>query len=358
MNRTKALAMNTSIRAGRRAAAWVMAIAVVSMGVQDAVAQKSDRAGTAGALELLVPVTARNSALGNNATSGLNTMSGLEGLHSNPGALSVNAGTGALFSRMEYVADIGVNYFGIAQRFGSNNIAFTLTTWDFGDIALQTELDPEKSDVTYRASNLVAGVTYARQLTDRIAAGATFKAVNETIADVGATALAFDAGMTYLVGESGLRMGVSLKNIGSELTFSGTGLVHQVKLTTQEPGATTTALAIESAGVELPSLLNFGVSYTRGLGSQGSVTLLGNFRSNSFDQDQFAGGIELGFQDIIYVRGGYEYQQDRDLTFFKGASLGAGLNLNVGSNRVSVDYAYVPTEFFDAVQYITASISL
>jgi len=335
-----------------------MAIAMVFLSVQESVAQKSDRAGTAGATQLLVPITARNTALGNNATSGLATMNGLEALYSNPAGLAVNGGTSAMFSRMEYVADIGVNYLGLAQRIGNNNIAFTLTAWDLGDIPLQTETQPEISSVTYDATFLTAGISYARVLTDRISAGATFKVINEAIHDVNGTAIAVDAGMTYLVGETGLRMGVSLKNIGSELKYSGTGLVRQVQLPDQNPVATSNAVAIEAAGVELPSLLNFGLAYTRDLGAQGSVTLMGNFRSNSFDEDQYSGGIELGFQDIVYVRGGYTLQGNQDVTFYTGASFGAGLNLNVGSNRLSVDYAYIPVDFFDAVQYITASVTI
>ncbi len=350
--------MNTTIRMSRRAAAWVMAIAVVFLGVQDVAAQKSDRAGTAGAAQLLVPLTARNTALGNNTTSGLNNMNGLEALYNNPAGLSVNGGTAAMFSRMEYVADIGVNFFGFAQRLGNNNIALTVSAWDFGDIPLQTETSPEISSVTYNASFITAGFSYARQLTDRIAAGVTLKAINETIDDVSGSAIAFDAGMTYTVGETGLRMGVSLKNIGNELQYAGTGLIRQVQLPDQNPVATSNAVALESEGAQLPSLLNFGMAYTRDLGTQGSVTVMGNFRSNSFEQDQYSGGLELGFQDIVYVRGGYQLQEDSDLSFFTGATFGAGLNIPLGANRIAVDYAYVPADFFDAVQYITASVTL
>src|SRR5690606_41226926 len=88
----------------------------------------------------------------------------------------------------------------------------------------------------------------AGQLTDRIAAGVTCKGVNEASHDMSATAVAFDAGMTYLVGESGLRIGVSLKNIGSEMTYSGTGLIYQVRLPNQDPTANSNAVAIEAAG--------------------------------------------------------------------------------------------------------------
>ena len=73
--------------------------------------ESGSRAGTAGAEQLLVPLTARYTALGGSVSSSLSGMSGLEALYANPAGLSTNAGTSALFSRVEYVADIGVNYF-------------------------------------------------------------------------------------------------------------------------------------------------------------------------------------------------------------------------------------------------------
>ena len=347
----------------------VLALCLMSLGAVEARAQDvgggggslgqtGSRAGTAGSAHLLIPVTARHTALGATSTSGLANMHGLEALYSNPAGLSSNAGTAALFSRMEYVADIGVNYFGIGQAIGNNNLAFTISTWDFGDIPEQTESSPEISEVTYNASFITAGLTYARQLTDRIAAGVTVKAVNESIDDVSATAVAFDAGMNYVVGETGLRLGVSLKNIGNEIQYDGVGLTRQVRLPGQDPSANQNAVQIEAGTSELPSLLNFGVAYSRDLGASSQVTVLGNFRSNSFDQDQYAGGLELSFQELVYVRGGYQVVQDTDDTFFQGASFGAGLNLNLGGSRLTIDYAYLPTDFFEDVQFITASVTL
>ena len=110
--------------------------------------------------------------------------------------------------------------------------------------------------------------------------------------------------------------------------------------------------------MQLPALLNFGVAYSRDIGAGSVVTVLGNFRSNSFDQDQYSGGLELGFQDIVYVRGGYQLTDDMDQTFFKGVTFGAGLNLDLGGSKLSIDYAIVPTDFFDDLQYITASVTL
>ena len=319
----------------------------------------TNRAGTNGANELLVPLTARYSALGNSVTSVMADMNGLEALYANPAGLSNNTGTSALFSRLQYVADIGVNYFGVAQRFGENNLALAVSAWDMGDdLYRQTEINPEKTDVTFRVQFINVGLTFARTLTDRIAAGATVKLVNETIDDMTASGVVFDAGMTYVVGESGLRLGVALKNVGNELQYSGTSLGQTIRLPDQPSNAAVNTLVLESEGMQYPTLLNFGMSYTRNITSSASATLLGHFRSNSFEDDQFAGGLELGFREILFVRGGYEWAQTENETMYKGYAFGGGLNLDFAGTRITVDYALVPTDYFDDLQFITVSATL
>ena len=340
----------------KRLLTYALAIGLATSLTADVRAQ--DRAGTAGAQQLLIPVTARTAALGAGFTSSVPGANGLEGLYANPAALTVNGGTNALFSRMNYFADIGVNYFGIAQNFGANNVGLTVTAWDFGDIPLQTEEDPEITDVTWSASFITVGAAYARQFTDRISGGVNFKIVNERIDDMSSSGVAFDAGITYAVAESGLRFGVSLKNFGFSRNYDGTGLVRFANIPGQNPDAQPGAVEINGAQYELPSLLNFGVSYTREVGQGAVVSVLGNFRSNSFSENQYAGGLEAGYQNLFYVRGGYEFQQDMDQNAFMGWSLGAGFNLEVSGNGLSIDYAYRPAERLSNVQMITAAITL
>ncbi len=329
----------------------LIAMLLLGLSAQAANAQGDDRAGTAAASYLLVPTTARTSALGNTLTGGLNTLSGIEALTSNPAALMSNSGTSALFSRTNYVADIGINHFGIAQSVGNgNNIALTVTAWDFGDIP---EIDgveiTDPTAQTYSASTIIVGASYARSFTDRISAGVTSKFITESIDDVSGSTVAFDAGMTYSVGESGLQFGVSLRNFGGKLSFGGNGL------RTSDGGV---PITYESEAFELPSLLNFGASYTRQFAGDVSVTALGNFRSNAYDQAQYAGGLELGYANLIYVRGGMEIIPDSDQTFYQGWSVGGGLNLNLAGTGVGVDYGYRATDFFDGVHMFTANVSL
>ncbi len=338
----------------------VLAVGFTATTFLDAKAGDDERRGTAGSDHLVIPLTARTIGLGGGFASGLTGTNGLEGLWGNPAALTVNAGTNAMFSHMAYVAEIDVNYFGVAQRIGANQLALTLTSWGFGDIPLQTETSPDITDVTWTASNYILGATYAREFTDRISAGVTFKIVSERIDDVSSNGMAFDAGMTYVAGESGLRFGVSLKNFGPQRAFSGTGLKRNSRILTQagsDSGLDAT-VTLDGANFELPSLLNFGIAFTRPIGGAAEVTLMGNFRSNSFASDQYSAGLELGFQNLLYIRGGYALEDDMDLSFYSGGNFGAGLNLNVSGTAVAVDYAYRTTDVFDGVNVITAAITL
>ncbi|MEX0600212.1 MAG: PorV/PorQ family protein, partial [Rhodothermales bacterium] len=203
----------------------VMLAVLLGFATLDAHAQSNERFGTSSLTELTVPVTPRSVALGSAMTGGMNGASGVEALIVNPAAVMLNQGTGAMFSRMNYIADVGVNYFGVAQRFGSNNVSLTVTNWDYGDIPETTTDDPEIVETrTWSAGTIIAGLTYGRQLTDRIAAGVTLKGMTQSIDNMDARTFAVDAGMTYVVGESGLRFGVSLRNFGPQVGYDGIGL--------------------------------------------------------------------------------------------------------------------------------------
>ena len=101
-----------------------------------------------------------------------------------------------------------------------------------------------------------------------------------------------------------------------------------------------------------------GATFTRRVTANATVSVLGNFRSNSFDQDQFAGGLEVGLLDLFYVRGGFEFTQDQDLTLFKSGTFGAGLKADVASLAIAFDYAYRPTTFFSDVQVFTLNVTI
>lgn len=336
----------------------VLAALLLGLSMSDVHAQGDDRAGTAAMEELLVPVTPRTVSLSSSLTSGISGMSGVEALQSNPAALMTNPSTNALFSRVEYLADIGVNYFGVAQRFGNNNIALTVTSWDYGDIFRTDEANADNDpSSTYDASTTVLGLSLARQFTDRIAAGLTVKGLSRRIDDLDASGIAFDAGMTYVVGESGLRFGVSLKNFGPQMGFGGLGLNTGVSQT-GPTGGNTIAGEVRDLESELPSLLNFGAAYTRQFAGDLTATVTTNFRSNAYDLDNYAAGVEVGYQSLFFVRGGINLQADQDATAWEVWNVGAGLNLDMVGNGLAVDYSYRPSDVFSGVNMFSVGFTL
>src|SRR5690606_13396242 len=96
---------------------------------------------------------------------------------------------------------------------------------------------------------------------------------------------------------------------------------------------------VRDTGAELPSMLNFGAAYTRDVSSGFSATVLANFRSNAYDLPNYGAGLELGFQNLLYVRGGADLVSDADMNHWGFWNVGAGLNLPLGGSRLMVDYA-------------------
>lgn len=319
----------------------------------------SDRSGTSSFNELLSPVTPRTVALGQTLSGGLNDLSGVEAVASNPGALTTTQGSSAMFSRMEYPADIGVNYLGIAQAFGANSIALTVTAWDYGDIFRTTEESPEiDPNNTWTGSTVVVGGTFARRFTDRISAGATLKGMNQTLDNASASAIAFDAGITYAIPESGVRFGVSLRNFGTAAKFSGTGLGVDV-FQPGPIGENQVGTVVEASEGELPSLLSVGGSYTRQFEGNLAVTALASATSHSYTDAQFGGGLEASYDNLLYVRGGVNATTDTDREMWDVWNVGAGLNLPIGTARsIRVDYGYRPANFFGGSHLFSVGLSL
>ncbi len=81
----------------------------------------TNRKGTTGAEELLIPVGARGIATGG---AFLASLTGLESVYYNPAGLDLTPRTEAMFSYMSYFADIKVSYFAIStslERYGFNS---------------------------------------------------------------------------------------------------------------------------------------------------------------------------------------------------------------------------------------------
>ena len=94
----------------------ILVIAAISLlGFNSAIAGGGTRNGTGGATELLIPVGASSIAL---SGANISTISGIDALYWNPaGASHMSNSATALFSHMNYIADIGIEYGAVSANF-------------------------------------------------------------------------------------------------------------------------------------------------------------------------------------------------------------------------------------------------
>ncbi len=313
-----------------------------------ALAGAGNRTGTEGAAELLIPTGTRDIAMGGSTVS---ITSGIEALFWNPaGTATLRNPVVVYASHMNYIADIGVDYGAVSTSIeGFGVVSLSLKSLSVGEILVTSTTNPDGTGQTFTPQLFTAGLTYSRQLSDRIGVGLTANYVTETLGDVSASGFAFNVGVIYenLGSVDGLSLGVVVKNIGPQMKFSGPGLNIQATAANlnRPPGYYT----VDAAGFELPSTLEFGIGYKVALATDNNLQLSSTFQNNNFSDDEYKLGAEYSFQNLLFLRGGYNFAQkessQRDFIF--GPSFGAGVHGRVGSLDLTFDYAFRQTDFFD-----------
>lgn len=319
---------------------------------------QSDRIGTAGATELLIPVGARGVAMG---SANLTNSMGVDAIFWNPANISrSNKSVDVMASHMNYIADIGVEFGAVGINFGEfGSMAFSIKSLGIGDILKTTTTNPDGTGQTFAPQYTTIGLSYSKMLSDRVSVGTNINWVSENIDLVSASGLSFDFGVTYseLAGISGFNMAIILKNIGADLQFDGSGLWLPATNSNQSRGEQ--FYKIDAAKFSLPTTLDIGLGYTLAIDAQNSLDIVGSFVNHNFYTDQYKVGAEYSYDDLLFFRGGYNYTTEFDAneTLYK-FSLGFGLNYDIGGVGVMVDYAYLPTEYFDDTHLISLSLGI
>ena len=332
-----------------------LAVLAVSVVVGAAGAGSTNRTGTSGAPELRLMVGARSVAL---AGADLAMVSGVEALFYNPAGIVGTANkTEVTFSSTRYIADTRINYAAVAQSMGNlGYIGVSAKVLSVGDIIETTEAAPEGTGATFSPTFTTVGLTYGKAMTDRVNFGGTLYYVSERILQETSGGAAFDFGFQYDTGVHDVRFGVSLRDIGPNLQYSGSDLEQIVQLPGSDPQSTGRNVATQSAPYELPTalLLSLGVPVVKGVNS---FALFGTYSSNSYGRDEGRVGAEATVRKMVSLRGGYIYNGDSETMF--QYTYGLGLRVPFGGSHVLVDWAAQPVHngYFDDVQHISVSMT-
>ncbi len=314
--------------------------ALLLVALASAYAGNENRVGTAGATELLIPVGARGSSM---AGAVVANSYGVDALYWNPAGLAWLEGTEFMGSYLPYIADINVSYLAIGKNiedFGA--IALSVKAVNIGEIEETTEPFPNGTGSIFNPTLVVIGASYARAVTTQVNFGFTANYLREDIFQVSASGLAFDFGFTYEPRWRGITMGLTIKNYGPDIVFSGSGFERQ---------SGNRPVASSNAKSELPTSVNIGLAYNFVNQGLNSATFCGNFRSNNLSEDLWQGGVEYLYNERFALRAGYNYSSADEYLY--GASLGGGLKFDLGETSLSFDYSWTETAVFSDNQYFT-----
>ncbi len=318
-----------------------------------------NRAGTSAAPELRIPVGGRYLAMGGSAVA---SAVGPEAIFWNPAGVDLSLNdANAIFSYRQYIADMNVSYFAVSGRLGEiGSLALSFRNLSVGNINVTTMDQPDGTGEVFSPTYFVLGLTYSKQLSDRVSIGVNANMINESWARVSALGFSFDAGVEYknLFDVPNFSVGVVVKNLGGTMQYNGNGLWVQANDPNAARGITYYEVGAQSS--DLPSEISLGVSYTRSLDSDNKLNIAGAYVNNNYTFDDYKVGLEYSYRDMLFIRGGYLLtpQSDTDNpNIWQNFTAGLGFNLKQLSGiNISFNYAYIPVKYFTANNAFTIEV--
>jgi hypothetical protein len=314
------------------------------------------KVGTTAAPFLEIPVGARAIGMGG---AFVGTSDDVTALYWNPAGVARLNRSEAMFTHIEWIADMKFDYAGVAlslEEFGWIGLSFT--SLSMGDMLVRTVDQPEGTGEFFDAGSFAAAIHYARNLTDKFSIGFTAKYISERIWNMHAGAFAIDVGTLFVTNFlNGMRIGATVSNFGTEMKLEGRDArtFHPVD-PTNTGGNDRIPQNIEMNSWHLPLNFQFGVAVDAIKTDNHLLTLAVDALHPTDNYESLNVGAEYSFQRMFFLRGGY---QSLFLTDAEGGlSLGTGILAPLFGETMNarVDYAYSDFGRLEAVHSLAVSV--
>lgn len=351
---------------------------VVLMGLSapQAFAGNKDRSGQAGASELLINPWAASSGWGN---AGMSFVHGVEAIYGNVAGISSCNTLDLNFSHTSWLVGVGndtrISSFGLLARVGESSVlGLSFMSFSIGEIPITTTQSPDPGHLgTFKPNLMNINLSFAKAFSNSISGGFNLKIISESIKDMGGVGVALDAGIQYVTGPfDNVHFGITLKNIGPTMKFSGDGISLRVFMDNNSNQQFTMVQRVDD--FELPTQLSIAAAYDWLFAENNRLTIAGNFASNSFTNDQITLGFEYGWKEMFMIRAGYTYEKgiwakqftegvlydDNCMNVNRGLSAGCSVQVPLSKDenamKFAVDYSYRDTYTFGGTHSVGARI--
>ena len=324
-------------------------------------ASAQSKVGTTAAQFLGIAVGPIASAMGGAYVAASGDVSSL---YWNPGAIVQADKSEFIFSNTDWLVGTKFRWFGFIMNLdGENAIGVHITQLDYGEDDVTTVAAPDGNGEKWSAADLAVGISYSRRLTDRFSIGGTAKYVSERIWNESASNITFDAGLLFVTDFNGLRLGMSMSNFGGDLQLDGMDLYNQIDIDPADAGSNKTLVGkFKTDPWPMPLLFRVGVAMDVVKNDFIRGTIAVDALRPSDNAESINVGAEIAWQDMLFLRGGYQSLFAQESPFNKmdqqiGLSLGAGVKVPLeGFASTEVDYAFNKFGVFGNLNTIALSI--
>jgi hypothetical protein len=310
----------------------LMVVTIASMvgGLLPGVARSADvfeKVGTFGAQFLKIGVSARATAMGSAYTA---VSDNAEALYWNPAGIVGVRGSQLNVNHVEWPADINLS--SVAYVFNPRSIpgTFGLTAralWMDPQI-VRTAYEPEGNGQLFDSGMSTLGLTYARFFTDKFSAGASVHYLHMGLAESSVNSALADVGILYRIGIRGMKIGMSIQNLGSEVTY-------------------------DQRSARLPLMFKVGFAFDPIRTSSQRLIFSSEFQHPVDNAERANFGLEYGMNKNFFLRTGYNVNYDTDKL-----TAGAGFRVDTGTRSfVQLDYSWVDMSSLGYVNRISLMIS-
>lgn len=289
-------------------------------------AQRVSKAGTTAAEFLKIGVGSRATSMGGAFVAVSDDASAL---FWNPAGIAGLEKNEILTSHSRWIGDMDFNYVGAAFKFDKiGHVGLSLTMLSVPEMLVRTEEFQEGTGETFDAADLSVGVTYAGNVGERFSVGGTVKYIQQRIWHTKAQAFAVDIGTKFKTDfMGGLVIGATIFNFGTDLQMQGRDLRTFVDPDpTSDGNNDQIPVNLETDKWNLPLNFQFGISLKPINTRMHSLQIAVDALHPSSNYESLNVGGEYGFQNRVFLRGGYEALFLEDVE--------AGLNGGLGVHQM------------------------
>jgi len=322
------------------------------------------KVGTAGMKFLQIGVDARSTAMG---TAVAATGNDISALYWNPAGIVNLSNNNVIAGYTRWFSDIQYTYFGYTMDMGLNG-AFGLqfAMLGMGQMNETTIEYPEGTGKTFSSSDMLFGISYSKNFTDKFAFGFTAKYIMETIWDLSASTIGIDIGVLYQTGVENLRIGGVMRNFGGQAQFTGRQLDNQITYNDPNTGLVIPGYNItaQTTPFTLPTEFRIGMVYDWVHTETNVFATSVEFTHPNDGEERVFVGIEDVISNIFALRVGYKYRHNEFmhrpekeiLGQLTGISAGAGVHIDMNQFKINVDYSAANYDRLGIVHRVTLGL--